>query len=56
MAEELLKNTNSNIYICKLPEDRDVGDMGEEEFKEYVDKHERLYINKKLNNILGYFD
>lgn len=56
MAEELLKNTNSNIYICKLPEDRDVGDMGEEEFKEYVDKYERLYINKKLNNILGYFD
>ena len=56
MAEELLKNTNSNIYICKLPEDRDVGDMGEDEFKEYVNKYERLYINKKLNNILGYFD
>lgn len=56
MAEELLKNTRSNIYICKLPEDRDVGDMGEEEFKEYVNKHERLYVNKNLNNILGYFD
>ena len=47
MAEELLKNTNSNIYICKLPEDRDVGDMGEDEFKEYVNKYERLYINRK---------
>lgn len=56
MAEELLRNTKSNIYICKLPEDRDVGDMGEEEFKEYVDKHERLYINNKINDILGYFD
>lgn len=56
MAEELLRNTNSNIYICKLPEDRDVGDMGEEEFKEYVAKHERLYVNNKINDILGYFD
>ena len=56
MANELLLNTSSNIYICKLPEDRDVGDMGENQFKEYVAKNERLYVNNKINSILGYFE
>lgn len=56
LMNELLKNTESVIYNVKLPETEDPADMGEDIFKEYCEKHKRVFISNKLNNILTYFD
>jgi len=54
MAMELSKN--NNVSIVKLPETVDPADMGEYKFKEYISKHKRKYINKKVDTIFSYFD
>ena len=56
MANKLIKVTNSNIYIVKLPEKDDPADMGEEVFKEYCEKYKHLFVGNKINSILSYFD
>ena len=56
LMNELIKCTNSTIYNVVLPEKEDPADMGEDVFKEYCEKHKRVFINNKLNNILSYFD
>lgn len=47
---------NSIIYNVVLPEKEDPADMGENIFKEYCEKHKRVFINNSINNILSYFD
>lgn len=56
MMNELLKHSDSVIYNVKLPEKEDPADMGEDVFKEYCEKHKRVFISNKLDNILSYFD
>lgn len=56
LANELIKSTNSIIYIVKLPEKEDPADMGELKFKKYVEDNKRIFLNNRINNILTYFD
>lgn len=56
LANELIKSTNSIIYIVKLPEKEDPADMGELNFKKYVEDNKRIFLNNRINNILTYFD
>ena len=56
MARKLFENTNSDIYVIKLPENEDPADMGENVFKEYCENNKRIYINSTINTILSYFD
>lgn len=56
MMNELKKCTNSIIYNVVLPEKEDPADMGEDVFKEYCEKHKRVFISNKINSILSYFD
>lgn len=56
LMNELKRCTNSVIYNVILPEKEDPADMGEDVFKEYCEKHKRVFINNKINNILSYFD
>ena len=47
---------NTKIYTVKLPEYEDPADMGEDVFKEYCEKHKRIYSGKNINKMLLYFD
>lgn len=55
LANELLSNTNSDIYIVKLPEKIDPADMGEIKFKAYCEKRKTLFLGNRLNNLFSYF-
>lgn len=56
LVSALSQNTNSKIYTIKLPYDKDPADLGEYKFKEYCEKHKRLFVNKTFDSIFSYFD
>lgn len=56
LGNALFEQTDSKIYMIKLPVNKDPADLGELKFKEYCEKYKKPYISEKINSILSYFD
>lgn len=56
LANELQNETDSKIWVVKLPEKEDPADLGEDLFKEYCEEYKYEFIDNKMSSIFSYFN